>query len=76
MRRTAVDAAADTGAEELRGFLETALTSDDSWARWRAVRALGDLGPAASHHEIEALSADDEFRVRFEVERVLRGEAT
>jgi hypothetical protein len=73
VRRTTVDAAADTGAEELRDLLESVLSSDDAWVRWRAVRALGALGSVASRPAIEALAADDEFRVRFEVERVLRG---
>ena len=73
VRRTTVDAAADTGDEELRDFLEAALQAEDSWVRWRAVRALGDLGADASRSAIEARADDEEFRVRFEVERVLRG---
>ena len=72
VRRTTVDAAANTGDEELRDFLEAALRADDSWVRWRAARALGDLGAGSSRSAIEALADDEEFRVRFEVERVLR----
>jgi hypothetical protein len=71
VRRTAVDAAADAGDADLRGFFETALTDRDPWIRWRAVKALGDLGVAASKPRLAALKDDPEFRVRFEAERVL-----
>jgi len=71
VRRTAVDAAADTEDPALRAFFETALGDDDSWTRWRAVKALGHIGIADSQDRIKALAEDPEFRVRFEVERVL-----
>ena len=73
VRRTAVDVAADTTDPALRSFLESALHDDDHWNRWRAVRALGDLGIEQSREKVVALTEDPEFRVRFEVERVLRG---
>ena len=71
VRRTAVDAAADTEDPELRAFFEDALGDADSWTRWRAVKALGNIGVAGSQERIKALAKDSEFRVRFEVERVL-----
>ena len=71
VRRTAVDAGADAADPSLRTFLETALVADDSWIRWRAVKALSDIGITDSQSRIEALADDPEFRVRFEVERVL-----
>lgn len=74
VRRTAVDAGADREDEALRSFFARALADNDSWIRWRAVRALGTLGATASREEIAALTDDPEFRVRFEVAGVLRQE--
>lgn len=71
VRRTAVDAAADTADPSLRGYLEEAAASPDSWIRWRAVKALGAIGVGSSRPLIEARTGDPEFRVRFEAERVL-----
>ncbi len=75
VRRTAVDAAAGTGDAGLRPFFEEALTVADAWVRWKAVRALGELGLEASRDAVAALRADPDFQVRFEVERVLRAGA-
>lgn len=73
VRRTALDAAGDSGDEELRGVFEHAVEHDpDAWSRWRAVKAIGSLGVASSREVIESALHDDEFRVRFEAERVLR----
>jgi HEAT repeats len=73
VRRTALDAAGDTAEETFRGDFERVASSDpDPWSRWRAVRALGDIGAEASRDVLEASLDDDEFRVRFEAERVLR----
>ena len=72
VRRTAVDAAAGTGDEGLRPFFETVLGVADAWVRWKAVRAIGELGVAPSRGAIAALRQDPDFQVRFEVERVLR----
>jgi hypothetical protein len=72
VRRTAVDAAADRGEEALRDLLEAALTTDDAWLRWRAVRALGELGLGRSRSAVAGLVDDADFQVRFEVARVLR----
>jgi hypothetical protein len=72
VRRTAVDAAADTEDPGLRPFFEEALDDGDAWIRWRAARALGALGGDASLRSLEALRADPEFRVRFEAEAILR----
>lgn len=72
VRRTALDAAADTGDEGFRALFEEALADADPWVRWRAVRALGDLGLGTSEARVASLRDDPEFRVRFEAERVLR----
>ncbi len=72
VRRTAVDAAAGTGDAGLRPFFEEALTVTDAWVRWKAVRALGELGLGGSRDAVAALRGDPDFQVRFEVERVLR----
>ncbi len=76
VRRTAIDAAADVaanaGAEDLRDLFEAALHNDDAWIRWKAVRALGDLGLGASRTAVSALGEDPDFQVRFEVARALR----
>jgi hypothetical protein len=75
VRRTAIDAAADAEDEGLRPLLERTLRDGDDWIRWRAIRALGVLGLAASRPAVEAMTSDPEFRVRFEAERVLRAGA-
>lgn len=76
VRRMALDAAGDTGDEVYREVLEHAVAaSPDAWSRWRAVKALGDLGVEPSRAVVEAAVHDDEFRVRFEAERVLRVES-
>lgn len=72
VRRTAIDAGADAEDDSLRPFFEAALDDADDWIRWRAVRALGEIGAGASRDEILALTEDPEFRVRFEAARVLR----
>jgi hypothetical protein len=73
VRRTAVDAAADTGHERLRSLFEEVLDDEDPWIRWKAVRALGDLGASGSRRRLEKMTADSDFQVRFEAMRVLRG---
>ncbi len=72
VRRTAIDAAAGTGDDGMRPLFEAALTATDPWARWKAVRALGELGVGPSREAVEARRTDPDFQVRFEVERVLR----
>lgn len=72
VRRTAVDAAGDVEDQALRPFLERALGNGDDWIRWRAIRALGELGLRSSRRAVDAMTGDPEFRVRFEAERVLR----
>jgi hypothetical protein len=74
VRRTALDAAADTGDEFFRPVFERALADLDPWMRWKAVRAIGDLGAEPSRSALESVAEDPEFRVRFEVGRVLHGE--
>jgi hypothetical protein len=72
VRRTAVDAAADTDEDQFRPLFEESLADDDSWIRWKAVRSLGDLGLGKSRDRVESLTEDPDFQVRFEVARVLR----
>jgi hypothetical protein len=73
VRRMALDAAADAADEAFRPAFERAAVDDpDPWSRWRAVKAIGDLGAEPSREVVEAALGDDEFRVRFEAERVLR----
>ena len=73
VRRMALDAAGDTDDEAFREAFEQAATGNpDAWIRWRAVKALGDLGIEPSRAAVESALHDDEFRVRFEAERVLR----
>jgi len=74
VRRTAIDAAADREEQGLRGLFHASLGDADPWIRWRAVRALGDIDVGPSRFQVQALSDDPEFRVRFEVARVLRRE--
>lgn len=72
VRRTAIDAAGDREEEELRPLFEEALGDDDAWTRWKAVRSLGSIGPAASRDAVAALRDDPDFQVRMEVAAVLR----
>jgi hypothetical protein len=72
VRRTAVDAAADTEDERFRELFEQVLADDDAWIRWKAVRSLGDLGLDRSQALVEKLADDTDFQVRFEVAKVLR----
>jgi len=72
VRRTAIDAAAGTGDEGLRPLFERALAANDAWVRWKAVRALSELGVDPSRDAIAAHRDDSDFQVRFEVERALR----
>jgi HEAT repeat protein len=71
VRRTAIDAAADLEDERMRAVFEEALSSADPWTRWRAVRAIGDIGAGGSSNLVAALAGDPDFQVRFEVARLL-----
>lgn len=73
VRRAAVDAVVDAGREELRPLLESALADTNAWVRWKALRGLVELGPAASRAVIEACADDPDFRVRLEAAGALRG---
>jgi len=72
VRRAAVDAMVDAGREELRLVLESALDDADAWVRWKALRGLAELGPAASRGAIAARVDDADFRVRLEAASALR----
>lgn len=72
VRRAAVDAMVDAGRDELRPLLEGALADVDAWVRWKALRGLVELGPAASRPAIAARADDPDFRVRLEAAAALR----
>lgn len=72
VRRAAVDAMVDAGREELRPLLESALDDADAWVRWKALRGLAELGPAASRSAIAGKAEDPDFRVRLEAAAALR----
>ncbi len=72
VRRTALDAAADTEDESLRKVFETALGDADAWTRWKAVRALAELGIGPSRTTVEQIAEDPDFQVQFEVATALR----
>ena len=73
VRRTAVDAAADTEDEHMRDVFEEALGDADPWTRWKAVRAIAELGIDPSRDAVAGLEDDPDFQVRFEVANALRG---
>ena len=73
VRRAAVDAAADLEDESYRPLFEEALLDADSWIRWRAVRAIGDLGADPSVDKLVLAAVDEDFRVRFEAAAALQG---
>lgn len=75
VRRTAIDAA-DAADTPIRPVFEEALTDEDPWIRWKAVRALAEMPGDSSHSAVAALADDPDFQVRFEVAKSLRGEAS
>lgn len=72
VRRAAVDAMVDARRHDLRPLLESALDDPDAWVRWKALRGLVELGPAASRDAVAAKAADPDFRVRLEAAAALR----
>ncbi len=72
VRRAVIDAAADRANPALRDLFRAALADADAWTRWKAVRALGELG-AEPGDGIAALADDPDFQVRMEVASVLKG---
>jgi hypothetical protein len=74
VRRSAVDAIAGAGRQELRPLLEEALDDEDPWIRWKALRGIAELGPEPSRAAIEARATDPDFRVRLEAAQVLTGD--
>jgi hypothetical protein len=72
VRRATVDAMADAARPVLRPLLERALDDPDAWTRWKALRALVDLGVEPSRGRVSALTEDADFRVRLEAARALR----
>lgn len=72
VRRTAIDAAADREDEAFRPLFEEAIFDRDPWIRWRAVRALDDIGAEPSQEKIVLATADEDFQVRFEATTIWR----
>ncbi len=72
VRRTTIDAAADTEDESLRAVFEDALEDPDPWTRWKAVRALAELGIGLSRDVVARVADDPDFQVQFEVATALR----
>jgi len=72
VRRTAIDAAADLEDDEYRPLFEAAIGDPDPWTRWRAVRAIAELGTEASREPLMFAAVDEDFRVRFEAIAALR----
>jgi len=66
VRRTAIDAAGDLEDRVFRPLFEEAILDGDPWIRWRAVRAISDLGVGPSEEQIILATADEDFQVRFE----------
>lgn len=75
VRRAAVDAAADLEDEAYRPLFDSALFDSDPWIRWRAVRAISDLGVDPSLDNLVLAAVDEDFRVRFEAASALQGSA-
>jgi len=73
VRRAAVDAAAGLHDEEYRLLFETAIDDGDPWTRWRAVRAIADMGAGPSREALMFAAVDEVSRVRFEAIAALRG---
>ncbi len=73
VRRTAIDAAADLEEEAYRPLFEEAIFDRDPWIRWRAVRAISDIGVGSSLDQVVMATADEDFQVRFEANAVWRG---
>jgi len=74
VRRAAIDAAADLEDDAFRPLFEEALFDEDSWIRWRAVRAIAAIGVGPSRDLVALAAADEDFRVRFEAAAAFRGE--
>jgi len=72
VRRAAVDAAADLEDEEYRALFEEGLFDGDAWIRWRAVRAITEIGPDPSREKLVLAAVDEDFRVRFEAASALK----
>jgi hypothetical protein len=72
VRRAVVDAMGDSNRPAVRSLLERALDDSDAWIRWKAIRALVDLGIASSRTAVAPLASDPDFRVRLETAAALR----
>ncbi|MEK7252412.1 MAG: HEAT repeat domain-containing protein [Actinomycetota bacterium] len=75
VRRAAIDAAADLADDAYRPLFEEALFDSDSWIRWRAVRAIAEIGVTPSRDVLALAAADEDFRVRFEAAAAFRSES-
>ena len=71
VRRSVVDAVADTCREEERPLLVHALDDSDPWTRWKALRGIAALGVGASRAAVQSRTDDPDFRVRLEAARMI-----
>ena len=71
VRRTAIDSGADREDVELVDVFLNALRDPDAWIRWKATRALRELGHG-DRGVFEKLLEDEDFQVRLEAEAALR----
>ena len=71
VRRSVVDAVADTPREEQRPLLVHALDDPDPWTRWKALRGIAALGVGASRAAVQSRTDDPDFRVRLEAVRMI-----
>lgn len=72
VRRTAIDSGADNEDADLIDVFLGALADPDAWIRWKATRALRELGHG-DRTVFESLLEDEDFQVRMEAETALRG---
>jgi hypothetical protein len=73
VRRSTVDAIVDSENTSVRALLERALSDDDAWVRWKALKGLTRIGVGASRPAVEGRRDDPDFRVRLEAAAALRG---
>ncbi len=72
VKRAAIDAAGDLEDAAFRSLFEEALFDGDAWIRWRAVRAISDIGIGPSEEQLILATADENFQVRFEANAAWR----
>lgn len=72
VKRAAIDAAGDLETDSFRALFEEAIFDGDPWIRWRAIRAIAEIGAGPSEEQVILATADEDFQVRFEANAVLQ----